>query len=75
MEVFLTLLLLSVWTAQETLGRSLNNSGGMRMGPASEEESEIMHHSPGKEFVCDTSNENLKSDLKVPLYLFISYFQ
>ena len=31
------------------------------MGSPSEEESEIMHHSPGTEFVCDTSNENLKS--------------
>ena len=54
------------------------------MGSPSGEESEIKHHSPGKEFVCDTSNENLKSNLKVSfsdsqnrshLYLSESYKQ
>ena len=39
----LSLLLLSVWTAEETCCRSLNKTGGIRIGPASEEESEMIH--------------------------------
>jgi len=47
MDIFLSLLLLSAWTAQETFCRSLNNSTEIRSGPG-EEVSEMVHLShPG----------------------------
>ena len=70
MEVFLSLLLLSVLTVQETFCACPNNMTGIGM-ESGKEESEIIHQSPGLVKRKDFLGQMLNSGTFLPLFLLV----